>query len=370
MLDFSDLSYQFFSFTFEGLWAVVARIVLAGLVALIFWAASRFIKHRLYPRLIDRFEKRNWRVVTMLAKGFAQPLPVLVWCAGVYLALCTLPWGGVAANATRLFTMAFRLIVIILISKGLWDSSDLCAILLAGVQSRMELSTNQTLNRFLSRLYQALVAVFACITVMNELGFNVTGLITGVGLAGLTVSLAAQDSASNLFSGLVILMEHPFVIGDWIAVGDVEGTVEDISFRSTKIRALDNSVYVLPNSSVSNATVNNGTSRTKRLFRFTLGVTYTATRPQLEHLIADLDALLRAHPDVYTDSVTVKLTGFGDSSIDILISCYIKTADLGKFLAIQNGLNLDIMDVMAKNGTQFAFPSTSVYLEKSDSAQS
>ena len=214
------------------------------------------------------------------------------------------------------------------------------------------------------------MAVFACITVMNELGFNVTGLITGVGLAGLTVSLAAQDSASNLFSGLVILMEHPFVIGDGIAVGDVEGTVEDISFRSTKIRALDNSVYVLPNSSVSNATVNNGTSRTKRLFRFTLGVTYTATRPQLEHLIADLDALLRAHPDVYTDSVTVKLTGFGDSSIDILISCYIKTADLGKFLAIQNGLNLDIMDVMAKNGTQFAFPSTSVYLEKSDSAQS
>lgn len=363
MFDFSNFSFQFFSFTIEGPWAVLLRVAMAALLALLFWGASRALKHRFYPRLIERLEKRNWRAFTVLAKGFAKPLPMLVWCAGIYLALCTLPWMNLASGAIKLFTKLFRLSAVLLVSQGLWDSSDLCSILLTGVQHRMEFSANQTLNRFLSKLYQALVAIFACITILNDFGFNVTGLITGLGLAGLTVSLAAQDSASNLFSGLIILLERPFVIGDWITIGDVEGTVEDISFRSTKIRALDNSIYVLPNSSVSNATVNNGTSRTKRLFRFTLGVTYSATRPQLEHLIADLDAMLRANPDVYADSVTVKLTGFGSSSIDILISCYIKTAEIGKFLSVQNGLNLDIMDVMAKNGTQFAFPSTSVYLE-------
>lgn len=122
-----------------------------------------------------------------------------------------------------------------------------------------------------------------------NLVYPVTGLVTGLGLTGLTFSPAAKDSASNMFSGIMILLEKPFGIGDWIKVGDVEGTVEDLTFRSTKVRALDNSLYVPPNSSVSSATINNGTNRTKRPFRFTLGVTYDTTRPQLEALMADLE---------------------------------------------------------------------------------
>ena len=209
-----------------------------------------------------------------------------------------------------------------------------------------------------------LVAAFCGITILDQLGYPVTGLITGVGLAGLTVSLAAQDSASNLFSGLMILLEHPFDIGDWITVGDVEGAVEDLTFRSTKVRALDNSLYVLPNASVASATINNATNRTKRMYRFTLGVTYGTTRAQLEALMADLAEMLRTRPETQTDSVIVRLTGFGDSSIDLLVSCYVLTADLGRFLEIQNSLNLDLMDMMQKHGVEFAFPSTSVYIEK------
>ena len=149
-----------------------------------------------------------------------------------------------------------------------------------------------------------------------------------------------------------------------LAIGDVEGEVVDINFRSTKVRALDNSVYILTNSTVSSATVNNGTLRNKRLYRFTLGVTYDTSRPQLEQLMADLTAMLKASPYTYEDTAFVRMTGFGDSSINLMVSAYLRTADLGVFLRMQNDLNLNIMDVMKADGVDFAFPSTTVYLAK------
>ena len=170
--------------------------------------------------------------------------------------------------------------------------------------------------------------------------------------------------AKNFFSGVVILLDKPFSIGDWITVGDVEGEVVDINFRSTKVRAVDNSIYILTNSTVSSATINNATLRNRRLYRFTLGVTYDTTRPQLEKLMVDLDAMLKASPDTYEDTAFVRMTGFGDSSINLMVSAYLRTADLGVFLRMQNDLNLDIMDVMKADGVEFAFPSTTVYLAK------
>ena len=353
------------SFVFNGGWALLASVARAGVIALLFWLVSRFLKFSMLPHLVRRTDGTRLRATHILLSGFSTALPMLFWVSGLYLALSMLPWAdSFAAALEKVLLILYRILCILLMARGLWNSADLCELLYSGMANRLDAATNLTVQNTLSKLYRALVAIFCVITVLNELDFNVTGLITGVGLAGLTVSLAAQDSASNLFSGLMILLERPFGIGDWIKVGDVEGTVEDLSFRSTKIRALDNSLYVIPNSKVSSATVNNGTNRTKRLFRFTLGVTYGTSRAQLEQLMADLETLLKGRSEVEASSVTVRLTGFGDSSIDILVSCNILTADITLFLQIQNALNLEILDLMGRDGVQFAFPSTSVYLEK------
>ena len=161
----------------------------------------------------------------------------------------------------------------------------------------------------------------------------------------------------------MILVERPFQIGDWVVIGSVEGSVEDITFRSTKVRALDNSLYILTNSDVCAATINNGTQRTKRLYRFTLGVEYGATRAQLEKLTADLRAMLAASPYTYEDSVVVEVSGFGASSIDLLVSAYVRTPDANTFYRMRNDLNLDLMDIVRADGLDFAFPSTSVYIK-------
>ena len=198
----------------------------------------------------------------------------------------------------------------------------------------------------------------------QEVGFPIGSIVAGAGLIGLTISLAAQESASNLFSGIVILLDKPFAVGDWITVGDVEGEVIDINFRSTRIRSPDKTVNVITNSKICSATVQNAALRTMRPYKFTLGVTYSTTRPQLEKLMQDLQAMLDASPLTNHGTNIVQLASFGDSSINILISAYLLTNVYAEFLQMQNDLNLNIMDIMQADGVDFAFPSTSVYIEK------
>ena len=356
-----NLSFELGSLFLEGLPAFVARAVCALLILVIGLFVRRWVTKHLFPKLLQR--QWHFPATAILLRSFAVPAEQLILCISVYLAAVSLPWA--IAGIPRLMLIAFQLAATFFVCRGLYSAADLTGLLLASCGE--EVRTNKTLSSLLNKVYKCLVVVLGAMTMAQETGLPVGSIVASAGLVGLTVSLAAQDTAKNLFSGVVILLDKPFVIGDWIVVGDVEGEVVDINFRSTKVRALDNSLYILTNSNVSAATINNATQRNKRLYRFTLGVTYDTTRPQLEKLMADLTAMLRANPNTYEDSVFVRLTGFGASSIDLLVNAYLRTADLGVFLQMQNELNLDLMDVMKQDGVEFAFPSTSVYLEKSGS---
>ena len=128
-------------------------------------------------------------------------------------------------------------------------------------------------------LNKVLVVILGVATAAQIAGFPIGSIVAGAGLVGLTISLAAQESASNLFSGIVILLDKPFAVGDWITVGDVEGEVIDINFRSTRIRSQDKTVSIVTNSKICSSTVQNAALRTMRPYKFTLGVTYNTTRP-------------------------------------------------------------------------------------------
>ena len=353
----NDLGFSIAGLLLEGWLAFAARCVCALALLFIGWVVSRWLQKSLFPRLL----KRSWHFAFThpLLESFARPAARIAWYTGMYLALRSLPWAipGLAA----LLLKAYRMMLVFLIGTGFYHASGIAALLLAS--SSEEVRTNRTLLTLLDKVYKVAVVVLCGATIAQESGLPVGSVVASAGLIGLTISLAAQDMAKNFFSGVVILLDKPFSIGDWITVGDVEGEVVDINFRSTKVRAVDNSIYILTNSTVSSATINNATLRNKRLYRFTLGVTYDTTRPQLEKLMADLDAMLKASPDTYEDTAFVRMTGFGDSSINLMVSAYLRTADLGVFLRMQNDLNLNIMDVMKADGVDFAFPSTTVKRE-------
>lgn len=213
-------------------------------------------------------------------------------------------------------------------------------------------------------IFRVVVGVVAGIAVLDALGIPVTGLLTGAGVAGIGITLAAQSTMSNLIAGVALVLEHPFGIGDYVILGSYEGTVEDISFRSTRIRTPDHAVITVENSKVCGEYIQNVTDRTNRLWQFTIGVTYDIPREKVETLCADLKELLSADAQISSDAMTVTLNEFSASSIDILVRCYVTAVDYTGYLQLKSRMNLAIMDLMKRDGCDFAFPSTSVYLEK------
>jgi len=280
----NDLGFSIAGLLLEGWLAFAARCVCALALLFIGWVVSRWLQKSLFPRLL----KRSWHFAFThpLLESFARPAARIAWYTGMYLALRSLPWA--IPGLPALLLKAYRMMLVFLIGTGFYHASGIAALLLAS--SSEEVRTNRTLLTLLDKVYKVAVVVLCGATIAQESGLPVGSVVASAGLIGLTISLAAQDMAKNFFSGVVILLDKPFSIGDWITVGDVEGEVVDINFRSTKVRAVDNSIYILTNSTVSSATINNATLRNKRLYRFTLGVTYDTTRPQLEKLMADLDA--------------------------------------------------------------------------------
>ena len=344
--------------------APVFRVLLGIALVLCGLLGARFIR-RIAQKIRSLTVRHAPEWLDILTSGFLEPFVLLIRCLFWYLAVFAFPLPtGTLPVVYRVSTSVLRLALIGLVTLGLWNSASLCKLLLSSARNRLDLESNQTMLHFFEKFYRALILVLVVITALNELGFNVNGLVTGAGLVGLTLSLAAQSTVSNLVAGVALVMERPFGIGDFITVGDVSGTVEDISFRTTRIRTTDNSLVSMENSAVCSKAITNIANRTSRLWAFTLGVTYSAAPAQLHTLMDDLSAALRADPEVLPDTVEVNLSCFADSSISVAVQCYVTATDIVPFRALKTRLNYAVMDIMARDGCAFAFPSTSVYVEQ------
>ena len=353
-----SLGFAIGNLLLEG-WAAFAARCACALALLALGALARsLLRKKLFPKLLAH--SWHFEATHILLQSFSVPAQRMVWYSGIYLALASLPWA--IQGMPKLLLMVYRMAMTLCICEGLYLASDVASLLLKSCSE--EIRSNKTLLSLLDTAYKVLVVILGVATLAQESGFPIGSIVAGAGLIGLTISLAAQETAGNIFSGIVILVDKPFAVGDWIIAGDVEGEVIDINFRSIKIRGLDKSVSILTNSKVCSSTIVNCAMRTTRPYKFTLGVTYGTSRARLEQLMADLTAMLEASESVEKGSALVRLTSFGDSSINLLVSAYLRTNQAGTFLQMQNDLNLNVMDVMQRDGVDFAFPSTTVYLEK------
>ena len=253
-----DLSFELGSMLLEGWPAFAARAVCALLILLAAWLMRRWLTHKGFPAL----ETRSWHFTgtPILLRSFAVPVQRMCTVVGIYLAASSLPWA--IPGLTKFLFTAYKIATTFLLCQGLYNASEVADLLLASCSP--EIRSNKTLRSLLDTTYKVLVVILGVATIAQESGFPIGSIVAGAGLIGLTISLAAQESASNLFSGIVILLDKPFSVGDWITVGDVEGEVIDINFRSTKVRALDNSVYILTNSTVSSASTRHTQAPTSR----------------------------------------------------------------------------------------------------------
>lgn len=218
--------------------------------------------------------------------------------------------------------------------------------------------------KFISNILKFLTVCLAIVMIISELGYNINGLLTGLGVGGLAVSLAAQDSLKNLISGFFIMLDKPFDVGDLIETSEFKGIAEDITMRSTRIRTFEDSVVIVPNSKLSEANITNLSKLTKRLVDFKIGILYSTPADIIKKCREDIKKQLESYELVCKESIRVCFIEFDDSSINLQIRFYINTVDYEEYCKFINDFNFEIKRIIEDNGTDFAFPTQCIHIEK------
>jgi MscS family membrane protein len=206
-----------------------------------------------------------------------------------------------------------------------------------------------------------LVLVGASLFLQN-LGYSVGSLIAGLGLGGAALALASKDTLSNLFGAIVIFWDRPFAVGDWVELEGVEGTVEQVGLRTTRIRTFANSLITLPNMKLTTASINNWSKMEKRRIKMTIGVTYDATPEQLEAGVKAIQNIIVQMAEMKNDFYLVRFDAFGASSLNIFVYCFTETTVWADFLAVKEQFMLEIMRRFQEIGLSFAFPTQTVHV--------
>ena len=337
---------------FAALFSFIIIVLLSGKLSSIITGILKKLMVKIDDESKDKFSKSLEPCFRMFFSIMA------IWTAFYILGL---------ENVFVFINHIVRLLLIFAASWALYRSIDIISYYFRKLVSKTETDLDDYIVGFLGRVLKFLVIALGFIILLQELGYNATSIIAGLGVGGLAIALAGKDFAANIFGFLTIFLDRSLSVGDWISTPDVEGTVEDLGMRSAKIRTLSDSLITIPNSVLAGKKIDNCSKRGKRRLSFKVGVSYSSTTGQLKELCKKTEEILKENPNINKDTAAVYLSDLGESSINISLSCYTIDADFSRYLQTQHQLILDIMEAVEKLGLSLAFPSRSIYFENLDS---
>lgn len=342
--------------------------LLAGGILIGSWVAKKIIGY-VYERLLHSVTAKTKNeydelIVTCLRK----PAEFLVFIGGLYIALDTLQLPAEPVDLQTLSTAAIRVLVTLTITWALFNLVSVLDRTMRNWADRSDSNLDDNLVRLVRKCLRGLIIVLAILMAIQNLGYSIAGLLASLGIGGIAVAMAARDSIANIFGSLMILFDRPFKVGDWILAGDIEGTVEEIGFRSTRIRTFAKTLITVPNNGIANMPIDNFSRMPKRRIKLTVGVTYDTTPGQMSDLVQNIRDLLNNHPDIDQEFHLVNFTDFGSSSLDIMVYCFAATTAWGDYLATRQDLCLRIMQILEEMDLEIAFPSRTVYLQNEEPA--
>lgn len=262
-----------------------------------------------------------------------------------------------------LIALGVNLILIIILFKVL-DIAD------KKIRVKIQNSeTNSPLLRFMpiiTKLLKAVLLFIALTGFLQSQGYSVSSILAGFGIGGIAVGMAAKDALANIFGSIEILSDHVYKVGDYVKVNDIEGYVEDINIRSTKIRDLDHFLISVPNNVAANAIITNVSRAKKRFINITLGVTYSTDNDNITKAQEILKNIANSHAEIHKGFVTA-VHDLGESSINIRFRGYVKSGSYEKFLKVRGEFLEEVIKQYRQAGIDFAFPSQSVYIESDKS---
>jgi len=310
----------------------------------------------------------------MLKSLLRKPLYYFFLLMVLYIGLNSLnfphEWGLVDSSEFGLkmvIDKGFYLAVICSIFWTILRSVEFIGVKLKDRAAQTESKVDDGLIPFAIDLTKVLVYIFALVIILgNVFDVNITALVAGLGVGGVAIALASKESIENLLGSFTIFFDKPFAVGDVITLGGVTGKVEKVGFRSTRIRTFDKSIVTVPNKNIINTELDNLGVRPVRRVKFNIGLTYDTTIEQIKNIVNDIQKLVDDHPMTNEDG-RVRFLSFAGSSLDIMVLYYVNSPEWEDLIDTQQKINYNIIEIVNKHNSEFAFPSTSVYIEKNNS---
>ncbi len=308
----------------------------------------RWLHH--FPQIEKRIDEADQRL-----RPVGLMLMALVWWLGILLL-------GLPEPILLVLLVTVKLLASLAAVWTAWRLVDVISALLAEKAELTDSRVDDVLVPMVRRTLKIFIAVGGIIFIADNLNIDVTGLLAGLGLGGLAFALAAKDLVQNFFGSVTVLMDRTFTVGDWIIVDDIEGTVEHMGFRSTRIRTFYNSLVTVPNSRFITAEVDNMGARRYRRYKQKFGLTYDTPPEKIEAFCEGLREIVRQHPYMRKDYFQIWFNDLGASALEILIYVFWETPDWTTELRERHRFLLDAMRLADALGVEFAFPTQTVHL--------
>jgi MscS family membrane protein len=344
-------------------WLALAILIFVGVLVerVLTFILVRVVGGHLSRRL------RKRRVEKQLIRVAMRPLGIVAMAVLWWVGLLLL---GLPPQALSILLLAVKFLAIAALVWSAYRMVDVGASVLESYAAETETKYDDLLIPLLRSSAKIFIAAFGVVFLADNLDINITGLLAGLGLGGIAFALAAQDTVKNFFGSVTVLIDRPFQVGDWIVVGEVDGTVESVGFRSTRVRTFYNSLITLPNANLISAHVDNYGARRYRRWKTHLGVAYDTPPDKVDVLCEGIRELVRRHPYTRKDYFHIYLNQFGPSSLDILIYVFWETPDWSTELRERHRLALDILRLTHHLGVEIAFPTQTLYLKRGTDAES
>ncbi len=244
-----------------------------------------------------------------------------------------------------------------------YNLADVFAKYLSVITSKTENKLDDQLVPLIRKTLRFFIVVMGVILILQNNGYNVASLIAGLGIGGLAVALAAKDTLANFFGSITIFADRPFKIGDWIKVGNVEGVVEEVGFRTTRVRTFYNSLVSVPNSQVATTDIDNYGMRQYRRLKTVLNLTYSTSPEQMEAFVEGIKGIVKANKHFRQDFYEVHFNSFGAHSLDVLIYVFFDVPDWSTELQQRHNFFLEILRLAKELGVEFAFPTQTLHVD-------
>ena len=330
------------------------RLIIAILVLICF-----FILKGLLSKLILRIFKIKGKD-KIKSNNFYKPLKIFFGTLGLYLALIIL---GPSETLKNIINIVFRSIIIILVTYSLGN--------LVAPKSRFEkqlkkklTKSNDSMIKMICKTLKVIIYILGGVVLISELGFNISGIIAGIGIGGVAIALAAQDTASNIIGALMIILDKPFEIGDWIEVGTTsEGSVEEFTFRSTRIRESENTVVSIPNSTIVNSVIINWSRLQKRKISLDLHLDVTTSLKKIADVQNEILIYLENEPNILNDYIYVKLSEIRADGLKLEVVCYTNLTTYLDYVDFKDKVNFKIMSILQNNKVSLTSRPQTLYVK-------